>query len=400
MKKKIFISVFILFILYVFLYALNYNYIVDRGLPIIDIKLNNVALSTINNGSKDEKYFDNTIKIYDNNKRILKSKVGIKGRGNYTWTLDKKPYQIIFDEKISFLGLPKSKKFVLLANYMDPSLLRNDFSYSVAKKMKLNYSFTGKYVDLYVDGKYIGNYYVTPKIDINSSTVDLKDDNAILMELDDNYYNEEKDEDVFETAIFHDHLVLKDSKSSNEENIKVFMEKYNNMERLILAQDFISLNEIIDIESFAKYYIISEFASNFDSVSSSLFFYMDGYDDKIHIGPLWDFDVAYGIKTEYEDVSKIIIRDDLLNNDNRTVLFYNLLKDEEFVDYTKKVWSETGRDVYKEEIELLDKKINYISESAIYNNNQWKRLDYIISTKKFIDWLNKRYEIFNDYMEA
>ena len=39
---------------------------------------------------------------------------------------------------------------------MDSSLLRNDFSYSVAKRMNLNYSFTGKYIDLYVDGKYNG----------------------------------------------------------------------------------------------------------------------------------------------------------------------------------------------------------------------------------------------------
>ena len=398
--KKILICLFIFIVLYFILYSINYNYTVNNDIPIIKIELKGTDLETINNGSKDNKYFNNTIRVYDNNKRVFKSKVGIKGRGNYTWGLDKKPYQIIFDEKTSFLDLPKSKKFVLLANDVDSSLLRNDFSYSVAKRMNLNYSFTGKYIDLYVDGKYIGNYYITPKIDINSATVDIDDDNAILMELDDNYYMYEKKDEVFESELFHDHLVLKDSNSDDKENIKIFMDKYNKMEEAINVQDFDSLKEIIDIESFAKYYIISEFASSFDAVRSSLFFYMDGYDDKIHIGPLWDFDVTYGIKEEYNDTSKFIIRDDLINYDKKSVLFYKLLQDEEFSDYVKNIWKEIGRDTYLEEIKLLDNKVSYLEKSANYNNNHWNRLDYGVSVDRFIKWLNERYEYFNDYMEG
>lgn len=401
MKKKILLILGVLIILYFILYFINYSYIVDNDVEIIKIELKDTTLNYINKHSKENKYYNNKIKIYNHGKKELSSTVMIKGRGNYTWNLKKKPYQIAFDEKQSILGFPETKKYILLANDSDPSLLKNDFSYSLAKRMGLNYSFTGKYIDLYVDDKYIGNYYVTPKIGLNKATVNIKNDNAIIMELDNTYYKAEKEDEVFETKFLSDHLVLKDSNSKNPlDDMKVFEDKYNEMEQAIINKDYNKLNEIIDIDSFAKYYIISEFSENFDSIHSSLFFYMDGYDDKIHIGPIWDCDLAYGHRPEYSNTSSLPIKNhEFPEDEGYSVLFYKLLQIDEFNNRVKEVWNNEGRDTYLKEIELLDKKITKLNLSGSYNNEHWKKIKFNTATKVFKEWVERRYKFFNDYME-
>lgn len=383
MKKKLLILMIIFNIIYLFLYYLNYSYYKDNNVPIIDITLKNVSLEEINNNSKEMKYSNNSIMV---DKKYYFDNVTIKGRGNYTWSLNKKPYQISFDDKVNILGL-KAKKFILLANHTDPSLLKNDFSYSVAKAIDLNYSFTGVFVDLYVNRKYIGNYYLTPKV---SSVVKDNIDNAIIVELDNSYYQDEQD--VFESSIFNDHLVLKES--DDLDSFFLFENKYNNMEEAIDDGDYNRLCELIDIESFVKYYIISEFSENIDSVKSSLFFYMDGENDKIHIGPLWDFDLGYD-----KDLSFPIKENTICNDERCTVLFYKLLQIKEFDDLVHKIWNDLGRNVYKKEIKLLEKKIKNLEKTGNYNNYYWDKNNYYNSTRTLLKWIKNRYKRFNSYME-
>ena len=394
MKKKLFIIIIIILVLYIVLYLYNNNYHIDNDIPIINIKLKNVDLDEVHE-DKSIEYDDNIINIYDNNEKILNGEIGFKGRGNFTWTLDKKPYRISFDEKTKVLDLPLSKKYVLLANHADSSLLKNDFTYNIAKKMNLNYSFTGEFVDLYIDKHYIGNYYITPKIDISKEIVNLKDDDALLVELDNSYY--ESEEKYFTTKIFNDHIVLKESNNEkNDFNFKAFEEKYNNVEECIINKDYYCLEENIDIDSFIKYYIISEFSENPDSLQSSLYMYMDGLNDKIHIGPIWDFDIAYGLKPQYASYDKFMIKEDLINEKESSKLFFNLLKIYDFEEKIISYWNSTAKDIYKEEINNVDKKIKYIYKSGTYNNDYWNLNTFKRSTSIFKYWINNRYDFINN----
>ena len=394
MKKKILLIIIFVLLFYSLLYIYNDNYHINNGIPIIDIQLKGINIDDVHK-DKSIEYENNKISIYDNNRNVLNAKIGFKGRGNYTWTLDKKPYRISFDEKTKVLDLPLSKKYVLLANHADASLLKNDFTYSIAKKMNLNYSFTGEFVDLYIDKHYIGNYYITPKIDISKEIVNLKDDNALLVELDNSYY--ESEDKYFTSRILNDHIVLKESNNKKDDNnFKVFENKYNMVEECIINQDYNCLEENIDIDSFIKYYIISEFSENPDSLQSSLYMYMDGLDDKIHIGPIWDFDIAYGLKPEYSAYDQFLIKEDLINEKETSKLFLNLLKISEFEDKTISYWNSTAKDIYKEEIENIDKKIRYLKKSGTYNNDYWDFNTFKRSTSIFKYWINHRYDFINN----
>lgn len=116
--------------------------VVTPGLPTIDITLpSGTTQSTLDKGSKDTVYTGTTISIddpvndandYTTPAAAIGSDIGtaeVKGRGNYTWTLAKKPYQIKLDGSKPVLGMGSAKTWILLANYADMSLMRNKLAY-------------------------------------------------------------------------------------------------------------------------------------------------------------------------------------------------------------------------------------------------------------------------------
>ncbi len=381
MKKKIFLILIIFFVLYLILFAYTSNYHKNNDVPIIDIRLNNdITLNTIHTNDKDIKYKNNKMTI----DKTKYNNVTVKGRGNYTWTLTKKPYQISFDDKTSILDFKKSKKYVLLANALDPSLLKNDFTFNVAKKMGIKYTNTGTYIDLYVDKKYLGNYYLVPQVNINSSSVDIKDDNAILMELDNKYYEEET---YFKTKYFKDYITIKDQKNEdNKDGYIAFQKKYNQMEKNIHNNNYKWLKDNIDIESFVKYYIVIDFAMNHDSYQSSFYMYMNGLDDKIHAGPVWDFDIGYdGAVAAVPHLKS-----------NASIMYERLYSMKEFKKEVSTYWRTNACKIYKEEIDNLDNKIESLSKTGEANSMFWNNNHYSKYTDRFNDWVIKRYDYFNN----
>ena len=79
-----------------------------------------------------------------------------------------KPYQIKFDKKINLLGTgtAKAKKWVLIANYTDPTLLKNKIVNDLCVNSELSNIPNSQFIDLYIDGNYVGNYLLCDKIEI------------------------------------------------------------------------------------------------------------------------------------------------------------------------------------------------------------------------------------------
>lgn len=129
----------------------------------------------------------------------------IKGRGNSSWKKDKKPYQIKLAKKADLLkpgnGEQKAKKWILLANGFDSTMMRNHISFSLAQKMGFESTPEGRFVDLYYDGDYRGLYYLCEKVEIGNGRVEITDLDAkgnesilsggYLLEIDNLYYSSE-----------------------------------------------------------------------------------------------------------------------------------------------------------------------------------------------------------------
>lgn len=413
MKKRIIIvlSILIVILISAFIYFKlfhNANTIIikkkDNTVPVFEISLNNTTLDEITSNPKTIKYKDNNIKIIEEDKLLYEDIITIKGRGHTTWDFPKKPYQITFSEEIDLFGLGSSKKWILLSNFVDETNLRNHLTFLLGRSLNMPYTNDGIFIDLYIDGEYQGIYYLTQKIEIGKDRIDLKNDDGIVMEIDNFHYKEE--EVRFNSDIEQTYITLKDIKNEEyqEEAFNNFKEKYNQLEQAIFDYDWESILELCDIESFAKYYLISEFTKNGDAYKTSFYLYMDGKNDKIHAGPIWDFDIAYknNIRPLITNSLKYFKYNHFVDTtssikstkEEKTVhIFDKLLEKEEFNQLLSKIYKEEMKDTKDSLLTEIDKQYEIIKNSVYKNIDLWKYQDtYQESLNVLKEYINKRYE--------
>lgn len=167
--------------------------VMQSSLPSVHISLKDTSIAKINSGSKDTKYTGNQVTICDPaGETIQKDGVEIKGRGNTTWGFAaKKGYQIKFEKKTALFGMEKAKKWVLLANAFDDSMLRNAVAFDLARSIGMKETPEYRFVDFFADGEYLGTYFLCEKVELGEGRVNLKDDAAVLMEYDQAFYRSE-----------------------------------------------------------------------------------------------------------------------------------------------------------------------------------------------------------------
>ena len=227
----------------------------------------------------------------------------IKGRGNSTWTAGyaKKPYNITLykdDGYVNKKGFElidgvKAKKWSLLANYSDVSMMRNKLGYDMALQMGIG--LESAFVDLYADGEYLGTYLMTPKNDYESPK------NGYMLEID-NYIDSEDYQFTLDgMGEYHsswygyqNRISVKDNESQTPNaEIEAYMQKAWKAMLDTSSEDYLNY---IDLDSWAKFYILHEFYKSFDVVCGSILMHRDGTaaTDKLIAGPMWDLDNTMG----------------------------------------------------------------------------------------------------------
>ena len=270
----------------------------------------------------------------------------IKGRGNSSWTnAPKKSYTLKFESKQNFLGLEKHKSFALIANYFDKTLLRNVSAYSLAKKVftKMSWAPSAKTVNLFIDGVYQGLYSAVESVKIAKNRVNIPDISDLVALQDmtafDEYgfileVNDRLDEDFNFISENKVPFSLKEPDGSDltPEICNKIEEKTNQIEAEVYAGNFSN----IDLYSFADWWIVEELAKNTDSqFYSSCYMYFDPSDKKIHMGPVWDFDLGFG--NNGVDVKTEGFQADEAQNGANWIL--ELRKSEEFKNIVKERWN-------------------------------------------------------------
>lgn len=280
-------------------------------LPSVSFTLNGVTLDEIQAGSKDVKYKGNSVTISQaGGSDLTDTNVEFKGRGNTTWTLDKRPYQFKLSSKAKVLGMDKAKTWLLIANRQDTSMMRNKAVYDLANAMG-EWAPEGRWVDVWIDGSYQGCYLLCEKVQVGTNRVELEQEDGILAEADNIYYNGE--EYWFTGNQSGTHFTLKDSAADDlDEQDSATLKAWSGFETALdefedvlyaSDKDWNIISSKIDVQSFADYYLISEWVENWDTFKSSTFCYRDGADDVLHMGPVWDYDSALNNEDESYGVS-------------------------------------------------------------------------------------------------
>ncbi len=285
-------------------------------------------------------YLNASYRLVDADVALAEGELEIRGRGNSTWDWPKKPYRIKLTQSTELLGMPASRHWVLLANYADKTLIRNDVALMFARNIGMEFTMRAKHVELQFNGEYQGVYQLVEHIRVAGNRVDIPEleeedteadviSGGYLMELDfrmttdfcltatynpsfcQNGVNLDRAETfcvdsahgMSPICIDTPEDLLEPEWLSQRQYITQHLEAF---ESALFSDEFANPDTgyaaYLDVDSAVDYYIVNELFKNVDGAVSSFYLYKKR-DGKIFFGPIWDFDLALG-NAGYNDVDK------------------------------------------------------------------------------------------------
>lgn len=354
----------------------------------------------------------------------------IKGRGNSTWDLDKKPFNIKLDKKADLFGMGKSKKWCLLAGHGEGTKLRNDLGYSFSQALGNTLTSDVVMTNLYCNGFYMGAYSLTEKVEIGENRIDIYNladatekvnDKALdlyplggsqgvrtpdtykyfnvpndpaditggyLIELE-KILRYESEPTGFTTPIGQT-ITIKEPENASQAQSRYIFNYYKEFEEALYSPTGSNAKgkyytDYIDLEELAQAYIVQEFTENFDGCSSSFYLYKNTGDAKFHLGPTWDLDLALGngfqnnlitLGLHPEDPSVPYVFSTHIANSIRWYpsLLGQALNHADFIATVKRIWQERGLSAAQEILGSVDGKAASVKSAVLMDAILWKQI--------------------------
>ncbi|MBR0445290.1 MAG: CotH kinase family protein [Clostridia bacterium] len=296
----------------------------------------------------------------------------IKGRGNSSWTLDKKPYHLNLSASTPLLGMDSSRHWVLLSNGYDRTSLRNKLVYDFAGRIALPWTPECRYVDLFVNGEYNGLYLLSEQVEFDAGRINPSNlESSFLAEI-----NEQGKENIN-----HHFFLTKGGRcfkivEPDKYKTKRFSSIYHTLQRMEDA--ILSLTEdspwpdFLDLDSFVRRYLIDEIFLNPDGDLSSSFYYWDASVQKMFAFPIWDYDMSCG-NSPHENKTHTVFPEQLYA---KYTLYYRKL-------YANRVFFSRMTELYRTEflplLEMLIEKDlpdleSLTAHSSLMNTVRWAEM--------------------------
>lgn len=224
----------------------------------------------------------------------------IRGRGNTSWGMPKKSYKIEFVDKHSIMNMPKDRDWALISNYADKTLMKNYLMYHLSAKLGTYYAPRCEFAELYINKEYLGVYLLTETIKIGKNRVNMPDnDNSYIVEIAQNHHKND--------LVFYSHVIKSDSigkpfrvhepKEPSKESLSTLKNHIENFEVFLKTIQHGKENNVsqwMNLSECIKHYWIQEFSKNPDASGYSSIYFTWMKEGPIRMGPVWDFDLAFG----------------------------------------------------------------------------------------------------------
>lgn len=389
-------------------------------LPLLAVTMDEDDYREVNGSKENEAIFE--LSIY-NKEGILEKTVrgDIHARGNSSFRdAEKKSYTLSLNERTECCGMQESDKWLLISNYFDPTALRNYLTFQLAEDMKLMGTPEAEFVNLYINGEFKGIYLFCSKIEIDENRVkitDLEEENKKLnhqemMKQSPFSIGEQVEGSVQQKGFRLDHepdditggylLELELYKRLAEEKsafvsekgqpVVITSPKYASVRQVEYISGFYQefedalkrsnqeqsdeFAEYIDLESFARKYLIEELSKNLDASVSSQYLYKDSgaVDNRLYAGPVWDYDKAYGNFGMLENYDMNDPEGMFVADGNYGTGFWKDLCDNiVFREKSHKIYQEEMMPLIREYRESrIDEWAEKINKSVIADHIRWK----------------------------
>lgn len=367
-----------------------------------------------------EDYISSTVRYVDGNGVTLYENVSIRGRGNSTWGLAKKPYRLKFASKEKFLGKDhaNAKSWTLLANYADKTLIRNAVTSCIGDFAGQPFTASAQFVDLVLNGVYQGNYQISDQMEVRKKRVDITEQEEVLTDESDISGGYFLEVDGFATSepvyIRTNRGVLITIKSPDDEvivqrqinYIKGYIQQF---EDALFADYFTDpktgYRQYVDSLTLASWYISTELSGNVDGFWST-YIYKEQGDPKIYWGPLWDYDIAYNNCDRVGDVSRKLMIDAGYGQDLTGLWVKRMWRDPWFCKLISRTWNELAERGFKEHVlHKVDSLAALVEQSQQKNFQKWPINQHVYNEivlfdtyKEGVDYLKSFIDTHFDYL--
>ena len=357
-------------------------------------------------GKEKEHYVNFTMTIDSENDEWDYEGTGrIRGRGNSTWLwYPKKPYRMKLDEKASILGLAEEKDWVLLANYRDPTHLMNTFVFTAGNELGLPYTNHSRFVEVTLNGEYIGLYQLTEQVEQGKTRVNVADEGGLLISLDKDDGPElaPNESDNFWSEVYRMPICVKHPEDQSKEQLNAIKAEFALLEQAIKNHDYDAVDQLMDIQTFIDYMLLQELVYNVEvDAPRSIYMHKDK-DGKWFMGPLWDFDAGFDFDWStmytghkyFRSYKELVLGTDPANRIGGYQVpkfFVDLFKNKRFVSEYKARWKEVKEWVMPVFWETTALYAEQAKEAMKRDLSKWP-IDKIYSAeiKQMKNWLEAR----------
>lgn len=352
-----------------------------------------------------EVYTDATLYWVDKAGITTYTDATIRGRGNSTWGLAKKPYRIKFKKKKKFLGDDRAnaKSWTLLANHTDKALMRNAVAACIGDFAGQPFTAAAVFVDLVLNGEYLGNYQVSDQMEVREKRVEITEQEEGATEdsnITGGYFLEVDGFATSEPVYFQTSKgILVTIKSPDDDVINTAQRKYisshmQKFEDALFSSNFTDpdkgYRQYVDSLTLASWYISSELTANPDAFWST-YMYKEKDDDRFFFGPLWDYDIAFNNCSRTGDLTRALLVEKGLGASLARIWMQQMWKDPWFLNLVNREWKKcVKRGMEDYVIAFVDSLAEELEQSQRLNFAKWP-LD-----KKVYD----EYMLFSTYSEG
>ncbi|MCR4837942.1 MAG: CotH kinase family protein [Eubacterium sp.] len=317
----------------------------------------------------------------------------IRGHGNSTWKLDKRPYNLYLSGAADLLGLGRNARWVLLANGYDATALRNKVVLDLADKVRSFDRFAPHtdYVDLYLNGEYAGLYLLAEHV-AGFDNHEVLSDGGTLFTLV--RHRETYTTDYIFTRRAAQPILPDQVTESYLRELEDILLRFN---EALLSEDPEDLRWMAytDIDSWVRKYLIEEITMNNDAGAGSQYFIWNDLENRVYAGPCWDYDDILGDYLSRSPRSFLANRE-WEREGSYTPWFHELLQKPAFQEKVRTVY----REEFLPELEwLLETGIQQyaqrIDRARFMDTVRWEIDDAEEVTERMVDYLKERVDFLN-----
>lgn len=308
----------------------------------------------------------------------------IRGRGNSTWGMSKKPYRIKFQKKEKLLGkgYANAKSWTLLANAGDKTMFRNAITSLLGDFLGMKNNPAHKFCDLTLNGTYQGTYQISDQVEVRPHRVNITEQDYPLTETSNitgGY--------LLEMDGFFDGIGFRTNKNvysrihyPDEDEITYAQKTYirnhvNTFEKALFGNNFADPEKgyrpYVDSLSLSHWYLATEISANIDGFYST-YYYKEQDDDRLFFGPLWDYDIAYNNDWRITGTQNRLMVEDGYGTDLAKVWVKQLYNDPWFVQMINRDLNDAIDNGVEDYLNTqIDSLVNLLDQSQKRNYSKW-----------------------------